>query len=297
MPAITWLGLLVAAMFGTSDYLGGILSRRAQLIHVLLGTQSTMLVLGLGALALFPPPGPSAAWTWGPLAGVAQAVGVAALFRGLAIGQMGVVAPLSALAVLVPLTAGLLRGDPVTVLVGIGIAGAVVGSVLSGGPELRSGDERRGARASIVLAMIAALGFGCSQLLLAEGSAHHVPSTLVATAGTALVLYSIAFVVLRIRRSRTPQQPLVGRPMEHTGILMLGVVAIGTLNFGANAIFGFTSTVAPLSLLAVFASLYPLVTALLARAVLDERLKRIQIVGAMLVVVGVALIASASSSA
>jgi drug/metabolite transporter (DMT)-like permease len=259
---------------------------------VLLGTQCTMLVLGLGMLVLFPPPGSSAAWVWGPLAGVAQAVGVAALFRGLAIGRMGVVAPLSALAVLVPLSAGLMRGDTLTVVSGIGISAAVVGSVLSGGPEFRSTPERRGARASIVLAVLAAFGFGCSQLLLAEGSTHHVPSTLVATAGTALALYAIAFLVLRMRQQRESKPPRVRAPMEHRSLLVVGVAAIGFLNFGANAVFGFTSTVAPLSLLAVFASLYPLVTALLARAVLDERLKRIQVLGAVLVVAGIALIAS-----
>lgn len=291
MVAATWLGLLVAACYGTSDFLGGLLSRRTRLIDVLVGAQATMAVLALGALLVSPPPAGVAGWGWGLAAGVAQAGAVAALFRGLALGRMGVVAPLSALAVVVPVSVGLANGDSLSAPLAGGLAAAVVGAILAGGPEVRPSEGSPGSRSAIGYAFLAALGFGCSQVLLARGAAVHVPSTLAGTAGAALVLYGTVWLVLAVRR-RVRTAPV--EPSRMRGPILVGVVAIGVLNFTANTVFGLSSIVAPLSVLAVLAALYPLVTAGLARVVLRERLRPIQFAGIALVVAGLVVMVAVS---
>ncbi|MGY6497166.1 MAG: EamA family transporter, partial [Microcella sp.] len=121
MPGLAFLALLSSLALGISDYLGGALSRRVPLIIVLLGSQVVASIAIAARLLVDPFRGDLAdAVLWGSVAGVAQAIGVAALFRGLAIGTMGVVAPVSALSVLVPVSVGLATGDAIGPLLGAG---------------------------------------------------------------------------------------------------------------------------------------------------------------------------------
>lgn len=293
MPAITWAALATAALLGSSDFVGGLMSRRLPLVVVLIGAQLTMLLLALLALTLAWPTDPP----WGAVlcgigGGITQAVGVAALFRGLAIGHMGVVAPLSSLAVLVPLGAGMIGGARLDALMWVGVVSALVGAVLASGPRRMAPLEGASQRnASILLALVAALGFGASQLFLAQGSTSHLGVTMATSAMTALTTYCLAAVIVVIRRRRHPSQG--GPAFTVRASEIIAVASIGAMNYTANLLFGLAARGGSLAITAVLAALYPLVTAVLARFVLGERLARVQIVGALLIVAGVAILGAA----
>lgn len=317
MPGLTFLALVASLLLGLSDYLGGALSRRVPLMVVLLGAQ-VVAALAVSTRLLVEPfqPDLAEAVMWGALGGLTQAIGVAALFRGLAIGTMGVVAPISAFAVIVPVVVGLLGGDEVGALLGVGLVVAVVGSVLATGPEFRrerpaaSGDfgfvagtassPAKRSRRSIVLALIAATGFGTSQVALARGAAVDLTTTLVMTAVVVLALYIVGFSVwihvrlrgaaARLHRGRPAMPALAAtriRPRD-----LVGIGAIGLLTYLANLSFGLASQDGALSVVAVLAALYPAVVALLSWRLLGERLQLVQVVGVVLVLTGVAAIAA-----
>jgi len=271
------LALLAALQLGVADFLGGLLSRRVPQITVLVLSQIVATIAVVPRL-LIEPIGPDAlpAFGWGAVSGVGAAIGVSALYRALAIGTMGVVAPISALGVLVPVAAGLVGGDALGPLLVVGMIAAVAGSVCASGPELRGGSG--GGAKPVLLALLAAAGFGVNNLAVAWGSAHDVSATLAANVGTTLVLYLLALAVLRtVPRAR--------------GRNLVGIVAIGILGLVANLCFAVASEAGMLSVVAVCASVFPAVTALLGWWFLKERLMPVQVVGVVLVLGGVALVA------
>ncbi len=281
MTGFAILALLASVLLGVSDFLGGTLSRKVPLLTVLVLSQVVATIVVLPRL-LWPEPGGDLgqAILWGVVGGAAVSVGVSSLYKALAIGTMGVVAPIAALSVLVPVVAGIASGDPLGPLLVAGMAVAVVGTVLASGPEVRRGGAR-GGMLPILLALLAAAGFGVSNLTLAWGSAHNVTATLLGNSVTALVIYVVAALVTRTV-PRASGWPLVG------------IAAIGVLGFAANLCFALASLSGLLSVVAVFASLFPAVTALLGWWVHKERLSVLQALGVLLVFAGVGVIAAST---
>lgn len=275
------LALLASAFLGVSDFLGGLLSRKVALVTVLLLSQLVATVAILPRMLWESPldnAGP--ALFWGVIGGVATAIAVASLFKALAIGTMGIVAPITSLSVLVPVGVGLATGDTLSWLLGAGLMIAIVGTVLASGPEVRTRTAGHGPK-PIILAILAALGFGVANLSVALGSAANVTTTLVSNALTVLVIYAVGALILK-------QVPHADRRS------LIGIAAIGILGISANLCFALASTVAPLTIVAVLASLYPVITVLLGWRILGEHLKRMQLVGVIAVFLGVATIAAAS---
>lgn len=276
------LALLASAFLGVSDFLGGVISRRVALVTVLLLSQ-VVATLAILPRMLWESPLENAgpALFWGIIGGVATAVAVSSLFKALAIGTMGVVAPITSLSVLVPVVVGLVGGDQLGWILGLGLVVAIVGTVLASGPEVRTRAEGHGPK-PIILAIVAAAGFGVANLSVALGSAFNVTTTLVSNSLTVLIIYTVAALLLR-------QMPKAG------GRALMGIVAIGLLGFAANLCFALASTIAPLTVVAVLASLYPVITVLLGWRILGEHLQRIQIVGVIAVFLGVAAIAASTA--
>jgi drug/metabolite transporter (DMT)-like permease len=187
---------------------------------------------------------------------------------------MGVVAPIAATGVVVPVAVGLAQGDRPSSLQAVGVVVAVVGVVLASGPELRSGGGRR----PLVLAMLAAAGFGAVLVCVAKGARSDTTMTLLVMRATSVALLGAAGLTGRVRM----------RP-EKRDLPVLAAVGAGDV--GANAMFAVASTEGLLSVVAVLSSLYPAVTVLLARLVHHERMKRIQDLGVVAAIAGVALIA------
>jgi drug/metabolite transporter (DMT)-like permease len=193
---------------------------------------------------------------------------------------MGVVAPVAATGVVVPVAVGLLSGERPGAAAYVGIVVAVLGVVLASGPEVRAVEqhEARGGWRALVLAGIAAVGFGLVLVLVAGGAESSVPMTLLVQRATSVVVVLGLVVVLR-RRGGLTRRDL---PM---------LAAIGVLDVAANGTYALASTTGLLAVVAVLGSLYPVVTAALARIVHGERLQRVQLVGVVLALAGVALIA------
>jgi len=281
------LALLSSALWGTSDFLGGTASRRIPATSVL-GVSQLVALLGLVPLAAVlgafdEPPSyvlPAVA------AGLTGVVTLGCFYRALAIGTMGVVAPVASLGVVVPVVLGLVQGERPGPLVLAGMALAIVGVVLASGPEL-SGGGRGGAQA-LVLAGVAAVGFGAVLALIAEGSGGE-DGTLSAVVMVLLTMrlvsvLALSGVWLALRRLRG-----AGFGVGPGDVTLL--VAIGVFDVGANGTYALASQSDLVSISAVLASLYPVVTVLLARRFHAERLVPVQLVGVVLALTGVVLIA------
>jgi drug/metabolite transporter (DMT)-like permease len=274
------LALLSSVLWGTADFLGGTATRRLPVLTVLRASQLVALV-GLVPVAIVTGElGAERGYVLpGIAAGVIGMVALGSFYRALALGTMGIVAPIAALGVVVPITVGLARGEAPTALQGAGMVVAIVGVVLASGQELRGEPTGVGAR-PMLLAAVAAAGFGCVLLLVAEGS----------DAGGSAVM-----MLLTMRCASVVVLGVLGlaRPAEASvrGDVPL-LVVIGVCDVAANGAFAVASQSELVSITAVLASLYPVVTALLARQVHHERLTPIQLAGVGGALLGVALLAS-----
>jgi drug/metabolite transporter (DMT)-like permease len=279
------LALLSSLLWGSADFLGGTLSRRrpAALI-VAVGQAFGLVAVGIVAVAAGALDDPGDYLPWAVLSGLAGLVGLVAFYAALAGGTMGVVSPIAALGVVIPLVVGLARGERPGLLQLTGIVIAVAGVVLASGPELSG---RAGAR-PLVLAVVAALGFGLALLFIAEGSQTSTLMTLVTMRATSVTVLTIWLAVLVHRARRRRRTGEEGLALTSRELVLVAVVGVGDV--GANLAFGIASTKGLVSVVAVLGSLYPVVTVLLARVVLQERLGRIQTIGVAGALAGVVLI-------
>jgi drug/metabolite transporter (DMT)-like permease len=271
------LALSASAGWGTADFLGGLTTRRLSILAVSLISQSVGLAFMLGLLAsdLHSPPS-SRSVLLGLVAGLLSTVGLAALYSALSIGPMGVVAPLVATSGIVPVAAGLLRGDRPAPVQLLGIALAIAGVVLAA----RHRDEA-GARIrprAVGLAVLAALTLGSLVVALQAASRVDAIWPVLLVRLTAVVLMAVAVLVVR------PSMHLERGQLRK-------LAAVGILDNGANLLFVLAAQRGLLSLVAVLASLYPVATVLLARVVLKERLSGVQMAGVITALTGVAMIA------
>ena len=282
MAAIS-LALAASLAWGIADFYGGLKSRQLALLTVLAVSQTAGLAVVAAAVAVRgegPPDGGFSVWA--ALGGIAGALGLAAFYRGLVVGVMSIVAPISATAAVIPVAVGVAAGERPSALQLVGTGLAIVGVVLAS----REGVDEEGAhaaadrRAAIPLALLAALGFGTFFVGLDEAANHGD------------VLW--AMLVARIASgSMLVGAALVARPSGwRTGRDLGALVFVGLADVGANLMFVAASTLGLVSIVGVLSSLYPVVTILLARALLHERIDRVQEVGVAGALGGVALIAA-----
>lgn len=277
------LALLSSLLWGSADFLGGVLSRRRPAVLVVGVSQlAGLLVITVVAAAAGAFDDPTGYVLWAIGAGLAGAVGLTAFYAALASGTMGIVSPIAALGVVVPVVVGLLRGERPGVLQLVGITIAVAGVVLASGPELSG---QAGAR-PLLLAVVAAVGFGLALLFIADGSRSSTLMTLVTMRATSVAVLGVVLSVLARRARRTSADS--GFLLDAREVGLVAIVGIGDVS--ANLTFGLASTKGLVSVVAVLGSLYPVVTVLLARFVLAERLGRVQVAGVAGALAGVALI-------
>ncbi len=275
------LALLSSVLWGAADYLGGIISRRRPAALVVGASQLVGLIgISLAALVTGAFGDDTAYIPWAIASGLAGLVGLVCFYAALASGTMGVVSPIAALGVAVPVLVGLAQGERPAVIQLVGIVVAVAGVVLASGPEISG---QAGLR-PVLLAAVAAVGFGFALTFIAEGSESSTLMTLVTMRATSVTVMTIALVVAlqRVARSR-----LV---LDRRDVALVALVGIGDV--GANLAFGLASTRGLVSIVGVLGSLYPVVTVLLALGLLGERLNRLQTVGIVGALGGVVLIAA-----
>lgn len=270
-----FLALAASALWGLADFGGGLVSRRRPAATVMV-TSQVIALGGLGFLVL------TTGTTVGPLpwqgvaAGVVGSAALLLFYRCLAIGPMGLVAPIASTGVAVPVGYGVLTGDRLGIGHVTGIILAVAGVVLASGPELRARGQIQGS--AVLLAAAAAAGFGAIYVFLADS-----PATASATLLTQRLTSATVGVALLLAIRTRPT--FRGRE--------LGLVAIvGIADVAANGAFILASRDGLVSVVAVLASLYPVVTALLARYLLAERLRPVQTAGAITALAGVLVLAA-----
>ncbi len=271
------LALLSSVLWGTSDFLGGTAARRLHAV-VVVGASQAIALVALVPLVLLLGDRPLHLWA-GPAAGLAGLVGLGAFYAALAQGTMGVVAPIAAAGAVVPVIVGLTQGEEPSLLQLAGIMIALVGVILASGPELSGG---AGAR-PLLLAAVAGVCFGTVAVLVAEGSKGSGGAILVTLLVMRCTSVALASIVWAARR-----EPL---GLTRRDLPMLAAIGIGDVS--ANLTFGLATRRGLLSVVSVLASLYPVVTVLLARQIHHERLRPIQLIGVVGALGGVGLIAAA----
>lgn len=275
------LALASGLTWGTADFVGGLISRRLPTAIVMVVSQSAGLLLTAGlVLALSEPPPASRFLAAGALGGVAGAIGLAALYRGLAVGRMSIVAPTAALSGAVPVLVGFAQGErpsPIQLAgMGLALAGVMLAVRAPDPPGSATVDRTRG----VTYGLVAALFLG---LFVTSLDAAGDASPLWASLTVRLVSVPL-FVVAALVTARHSRRP-TGREV--------GVLAgVGALDNAANVLFALAAREGLLTLVSVLGSLYPVATVLLARSFLHERLARWQVIGVVAAFAGVGLIAA-----
>lgn len=274
------ISLASAASWGLSDFLGGLTSRRLPVLAVLAISQPAGLIL-IGLLIVLFGADPISAdkFAIAFLAGAASLAGLGAFYAAMAMGTVSVVAPIASLGVIVPVIVGLAGGQSPAAIQLVGLIPAMAGVViLSYEEEPEHADV---ARRSIVLAILAGLGFG----LFFTGIDAASPDR-PGWAVLAVRLGGVTTVALALLISR----PRLAGVSGNWAVLL----TIGFFDVLANALFALASTKGVLPVVAVGGSMYPAFTVALAHGVLGERLARIQWAGVVLALLGVVMIAAGS---
>ena len=274
----TLLALLSSVLWGAADFYGGKLSKKYQALAVTAVSQAFGLLTGISIILI------GSSWlrpelSWdnffisGVLAGLFGFVGLIAFYSGLATGRMGVVSPIAALSVLIPLTIAFITGEKPNSTQIVGMSIALVGAVCASGPEVKGGVAIK----PIVLAVVAAIGFGLAVAFIAKGSESSAIMTMTTMRFTTFIIALFLFAKYRTFGGFTRKDiPLL--------------IGIGAADFIANLLLGVATTKGLVSLAVVLGSLFPIVTALLAFKLLHERLHKVQYIGIIFAIMGVAVI-------
>jgi drug/metabolite transporter (DMT)-like permease len=273
------LGLASAASWGAGDFGGGLLSRRAPLFGVVGLTQFSGMFAALAFAVALREPLPTFPDIWWAMgAGVGGMVGISCLYRGLAVGRMGVVAPTTGvLAATIPVLFGFVsEGVPGPATIA-GIVGALVAVVLVTRAPGVGADRPSGLRWALV-GGLAIAGFNICVGQFSGASAF----------GLLVIIRLLQAVVMVL---------LIGlwrQPWRLPRDVVPRVLVVGMLDMAGNAAFILATQAGDLAVATVLSSLYPVVTVVLAIAVLREHLSRSHVAGILLTAVSIALITSGS---
>ena len=272
------LALVSSVLWGTADFLGGLLTKRFKAVAVTGASQAfglltaIILVIATGGFLK-----PNLHWNGFFLPGVAAGFlgffGLMSYYSGLATGRMGVVAPVSSLSAVIPLIYSFSIGEHPHSLQIVGMIVALLGAFCASGPEITQGLPIK----PTLFGLGAALGFGGALVFMAKGS--KVDSLMTMTSMRFATVSICALLALRFRS--------VGG-FKKNDLLLL--ITIGSGDFLANYLLGIATTKGLISIAMVLGSLFPIVPVLLAFHFLSERLHKVQYLGVVLAVTGVALI-------
>jgi uncharacterized membrane protein len=262
------LSLVSATMYGLSDFVGGLVSRRASAWPVaVVGQLSSTVFTAAAALFVHGDPG-GADFAWAAVAGIGAGVGTGFLYRGFSEGRMGVVAPVSAVgAALVPIAAGLLGGERPAALMWVGIVLAIPAIwLVSTVPPGADGAKSAPFGAGLTDGVLAGLGFG--GLFAALGQVPDSAGLWPLSVAQASSVVAVIVLAASLGVSWVPRDRQVG-----------WAALTGPLGGSATLAFLLATHHGFLTLAGVLASLYPAATILLAVAFLRERVHTTQSVG------------------
>ena len=269
------LALAAAVSWGIGDFLGGLKSRVLSPIAVLIVAQPIGLaLLGLWVLARREGP-PGTEVLWACLSAVLGTIGLIAFYRGMAAGALSIVAPIAGAGAAIPVIWGIATGDDPSAYQELGFIAAFGGVVLA---SIERRPERARLAAGVGWAAVAMVAFGGYYVPMHAASADDFLWPAFVFRLTSVALIAAAWLVVRPRRASRADLP--------------ALAAIGVLDTGGNVLFAAASSHGIVSVVSILASLYPVVTVLLARAVLQERVHRSQELGIALALAGIVLIST-----
>jgi drug/metabolite transporter (DMT)-like permease len=269
------LALGASLTWGISDFFGPLKGRTLGALRVLVYVQLGGLI-AIAVMVAIRGKGPAdPAVLFAIPAAISGTLGFYAYYRGMAVGAMSIVAPIAGISAAIPVVVGILSGDRPSLWQWLGIAAAL------GGVFLAAREPGRGGRvaAGVGLALLAAIGFGgYFPPMHAAGNADFWWASLIfRMTSTSVILAAVA-----IRRPSLAVAPIQ--------VALIALIGVGDML--GNFLFAAASTSGLVSITSVLASLYPIVTVLLARLVLKERVARSQEVGIVLTLAGVAFISA-----
>jgi len=278
------LALLSSALWGSADFQAGRMSKKYQAFAVLGITQ--LIGLGFGILLIFATAESGAVafgddgffsgFFWpGVFAGLLGYIGLICLYVGLSTGRMGVVSPISSLGAVVPVMVALIGGEQLSRGHWIGVVIALAGAFCASGPEISQGFPLK----PVALAFGAALSLGFCLTMMGIGSDSSALMTMVTMRATT----ALFTILLAIRFRTTGGFSRADAP---------ALIFIGVADFLANLTLGLATQEGLVSIVMVLGSLYPVVTVLLAFKLLHERLHKVQYVGVVFAVAGVAILSA-----
>ena len=279
------LAVASALLYGAGDFAGGLAARRASTLAVIVLSQLSGLVLLVLLLPILPAASPSRAdLLWGVAAGLSGGVGVALLYRALAIGRMAVVAPTTAVcAVAVPVLVAVALGERPGPVAVAGILLGLVAIVLVSQQTIAEASLLERGRvgrlpAGVGIALVSGVAIGLFLLSLSRTRSEAGMWPILASRATSVALFGLAAAAGR-------------RSLRLPGVLIL-TLACGVIDMSANALYLVAARAGPLSVVVTLTSLYPASTVLLARVVLGERLNLRQVAGVACALAAIVLIVS-----
>jgi len=278
------LGLAAAVLYGGGDFIGGMATRRAHVLTVLLLAETAGAIVALATAAISPGPASLAGLAWGASAGLIGGLGLIVFYVGLATGPMSVVAPVSGLvSTVLPVAVALAGGERPGTGVYAGALLCLIAVVLASSAG-DTGATRGPGHPGRAIAYGAASGvaFGLFFLLIRNaGQSGELWPVAAGRVGEVLAVLGAAAV---LRRGLVPRGA--------DGRLLLATAFVGVIDVVANICYVAATRTGLFGLAVVLASLYPGVTVLLARVVLGERLRWVQRAGLGLAAIGILLIAA-----
>ena len=285
MPYLLALGS--ALLYGAADFTGGLVTRRAGTIPVVILSQASGLILLALLLPLLPEASPSRTdLLWGAAAGLTGGIGVALLYRALAIGIMTVVAPTTAVcAVAIPVVVSVMLGERPVPLAVAGIALGIASIVLVS--QQRPAEQPESShpalpptrRSGIGTALASGVLIGCFLLTLAQTRSDAGMWPILVARTVSVTLFGSVAIAGRVS---------IRMPARMAGL----AIVCGIIDMLANALYLLAAREGPLSIVVTLSSLYPASTVLLARIVLGERLNLVQVFGVGCALAAVVLIVS-----
>jgi len=273
------LSFSACIMWGIADFIGGLKSRHLPTITVVMlsnsfGVAVVSVIVLIRGKAL--PANPLLLWAIA--AGIIGLFALFFLYKGLAVGSMSIIAPISSTGVIIPVIYGLLFGDTLSNLQIVGIPMAIIGTVLAAIKKTENEKKAKLAR-GVWYAIGSAITIGIYFIFIDRASnADPYWTTFILLVSYVVFLFPVVILTrtsLRVNRSHVPS------------ILVLGI--LGAL---AGAAFALATTVGMLSLVSVVGSLYPAITIVMSAVILHERPQLTQILGVIVALIGVVCISA-----
>ena len=291
---VTIFALAAALLYGSADFLGGVATRRARVLAVLPLSAGAGAVIMIASALLAGDPLRSAGLGWGIAGGAVGGVGLIIFYAGLAAGPMSVVAPVSALmSTVLPLTFALAGGERLSAMEYTGALLCLAAIVLVSSAETKQSAGRPRRRG--VMAVLAGTGFHGRAVSygLGAGTTFGLFFLFIRYAGQSGALWPVSsarvagLAVVLVAAAVTRTRPILTQASPR---LLAATAGSGILDATANICYVLATRAGLFGLAVVLTSLYPGITVLLARFVLNERMRLPQRLGLLLAAAGVVLV-------